>query len=48
MKARLREYAAVWDGLWSINRRRVLNELFASMTWHRRPERLEVVLSEQV
>ncbi len=46
VKARLREHASIWDGLWPVNRRRALIELFASMTWHRKPERLEVVLNE--
>jgi site-specific DNA recombinase len=37
VRARLREYAAVWDGLWPINRRRALAQVFVSMTWRRKP-----------
>lgn len=47
VRARLREYAAVWDGLWPINRRRALAEVFASMTWRRKPERLDVELAAE-
>jgi len=46
VRARLREHAAVWDGLWRINRRRTLAEVFASMSWRRKPERLDVGLAD--
>lgn len=42
VRTRLREYAAVWNALWPINRRRALLEVFAAMAWHRKPERLVV------
>lgn len=47
VRARLREYASVWDGLWLVNGRRALAEVFASMTWRRKPDRLDVQLAAE-
>ncbi len=47
-KERIREYGRAWDGLWPINRRRVLAVVFASMSWHVKPQRLEVVLNDPI
>jgi hypothetical protein len=46
VKARLREYAVIWDGLWPIYRRHVLIGLFASMTWRAKLQSLFVVLND--
>ncbi len=47
-KARIGDYAAAWDGLWPRNQRLVLGVVFASLSWHVKPERLDMVLNNPI
>jgi site-specific DNA recombinase len=46
LRAQLRQYAAVWEALWPVNRRRAIASVFGSVTWHRNPDRLVFELTE--
>ncbi len=39
-----REFAVAWNDLWPINRRRTLGTYFVVITWHWKPDRMDVLL----